>query len=251
MTLLMRTTLILLINKFFAKKLNKQLDLPALMCGRFSLITVSEFLSDRFKVRVEEELVPRYNIAPGQYIPAILSEAPRKISMVRWGLIPNWSKDEKVGYKMINARAETLEERNAYKVPFRRMRCLIPADGFYEWKNADGMKIPYRITLQGGELFAFAGIYDHWKHDEEEIVSCSIITTSPNKIVAPIHDRMPVVLNKDDEDKWLGDVPADELVLLLRPYAGEMKTERISELVNSPKNDTEEVIKPVKSLLDY
>ena len=223
------------------------------MCGRFSLITISEFLSNRFNVTIEEELVPRYNIAPSQNIPIITNVNPGKLIMARWGLVPHWAKDKSVGYSMINARAETLLEKSSYKMPFQRQRCLIPADGFYEWKKTDTKKVPYRITLKDQKVFAFAGIYDIWKTEEEELLSCSIITTTPNRLVAQIHDRMPAILRQEHERLWLAETPVARLSeVALVPYPPEqMKSEQISELINSPKNDSVEVIKPVKSLLDF
>jgi len=152
------------------------------MCGRFSLITVGEFLSDRFKVEVDDRVQARYNIAPSTDIPIITNDDSSKITMARWGLVPTWAKDQSMGYKMINARAETVAEKSAYRVPFRKHRCLIPADGFYEWKKANGKKIPYRIIMKDKGLFAFAGLFDIWNHNEIEIISCTIITTSAGKV---------------------------------------------------------------------
>jgi len=204
------------------------------MCGRFSLITVGEFLSDRFKVEVDDRVQARYNIAPSTDIPIITNDESSKITMARWGLVPTWAKDQSIGYKMINARAETVAEKSAYRVPFRKHRCLIPADGFYEWKKAN------------------AGLFDIWHHNEIEIISCTIITTSPNKVVAPIHDRMPVILSRDNEMKWLAEENETRLQEMLRPYPpDDMDSIRISEFINTPGNEGEEVVKPVKSLLDY
>jgi len=222
------------------------------MCGRFSLITVGEFLSDRFKVEVDDRVQARYNIAPSTDIPIITNDESSKITMARWGLVPTWAKDQSIGYKMINARAETVAEKSAYRVPFRKHRCLIPADGFYEWKKANGKKIPYRIIMKDKDLFAFAGLFDIWHHNEIEIISCTIITTSPNKVVAPIHDRMPVILSRDNEMKWLAEENETRLQEMLRPYPpDDMDSIRISEFINTPGNEGEEVVKPVKSLLDY
>jgi putative SOS response-associated peptidase YedK len=222
------------------------------MCGRFSLIAVSEFLSTRFNVTIEQDLIPRYNISPSQTIPVIFNDKPKVLSSARWGLIPHWAKDEKTSYSMINARSETLLEKPAYKVPFQRMRCLIPADGFYEWKKAGTQKVPYRVVLRDNGLFAFAGIYDRWQHGEKNIVSCSIITTGPNELMKHIHDRMPVILKREHENAWLSDTPLPELQKMLVPYpAEEMRAYQISELVNSVRNIGKEIIEPVKSLAEY
>lgn len=203
------------------------------MCGRFSLISVGQFLAERFDIEVDDELKPRYNISPGQKIPIITE--PKKLSMAKWGLVPPWAKDSSIGYKMINARAETIGEKPAYRDAFRKRRCLIPADGFFEWRK----KVPYYFTT--GELFAFAGLYEV----KDGHMTCTIITTKPNEMVRPIHDRMPVILQ--DEKAWL-DTPD---VSLLAPYAGEMKKVQVSTLVNTPKNEGERVIRPVKSLLEF
>jgi len=220
------------------------------MCGRFSLVTVSTVISDRFKVAIEEPMRPRYNIAPGQQVPVILNTDKEKIQMLRWGLIPHWAKDDKIGYKMINARAETLLERNSYKGPIKTKRCIIPADGFYEWKKTAAGRTPFRITLPDESLFAFAGIYDQW----EDIYSFSIITVPPNDTVAPIHDRMPAILSPEHELMWLDETPAQVVIdKALKPYPGEMKSYQISSLINSPSNNTPDVIKPDKTptLLDF
>jgi putative SOS response-associated peptidase YedK len=222
------------------------------MCGRFSLISISEFLANRFNVAIEHEVVPRYNIAPGQDVSAILNESPSKLSSARWGLVPHWAKDEKSSFAMINARAENLMERPAFKMPFEKMRCLIPADGFYEWKKSGSMKIPFRIALKDKGVFAFAGIYDHWNQEGKILTTCSIITCEPNKVVEGLHDRMPVILRRDCEKKWLANIPLSVLQALLVPYdALEMSSYRVSQLANSSENDSEEIIKPVKSLTEF
>jgi len=222
------------------------------MCGRFSLITVGEFLADRFKVKVDDNVKPRYNIAPTQDVSIITNDLQGELTTARWGLVPHWAKDQSMAYKMINARAETIAEKAAYKVSFRKKRCLIPADSFYEWKKANGQKIPHRILMKDDGLFAFAGLYDIWLHGEIEIVTCTIITTSPNKVVAGLHDRMPVILSRENEKRWLDEDNEARLQEMLRPYPPEaMRAYQVSALVNSPSNEGEQVIKPVKSLLDY
>jgi putative SOS response-associated peptidase YedK len=164
---------------------------------------------------------------------------------MRWGLIPFWAKDIKIGYKMINARAETIDEKPAYKHPFQKQRCLILADGFYEWKKQGKEKQPYRFKLKNGEPFAFAGLWDRW----ETLYSCTIITTKPNNLTKEVHDRMPVILPKDTYDLWLNPnmTETDYLKSLLVPYPEEeMVAYPVSTLVNSPKNDIPSVMEPIQ-----
>jgi putative SOS response-associated peptidase YedK len=227
------------------------------MCGRFSLYQISEFLT-RFNVELDEPLEPRYNIAPGQMSPIITNDEPSKVTFASWGLIPFWSKDPKIAFKTINAKAETLEEKPAYRTAFKRHRCLIPADGFYEWKSTDQGKTPYRITLIDNSLFSFAGIFDIWKnHEGKEITSFSIITLPPNDLLVKIHDRMPAILRRENEKIWLQEESAEKLKEMLNPYpSSEMRAYEISKLVNSPSADTPDVIKPAggqrkSTLLDF
>lgn len=213
------------------------------MCGRFTLVADPEKVMNRFQLQeIPFDLKPRYNIAPGQPIPVILDDSGRRrIGPLRWGLVPAWASDEKIGYKMINARAETLLEKPAFRRLFERKRCIIPADGFYEWKQMDRGKQPMRITMKNGEPFAFAGLFDTWtRPDGERLHTCTIITTRPNQVVADIHDRMPVILRPEDEDLWLDREKYDPDLLqsLLVPYdAGQMRAYPVPTLVGSPKND--------------
>jgi len=189
---------------------------------------------------------PRYNIAPGQELPVVVAEDSRVLKLMRWGLVPGWAKDVSIGYKMINARAETISEKPSFKKPFREERCLIPADGFYEWKKMPNSraKTPYRVCLKSEEPFAFAGLWDSWVSSEgKELQTYTIITTEPNDLVRPIHNRMPVILLPENEDKWLdtGLKDTSSLATMLKPYPSElMETYEISSLVNSPKNDIPE-----------
>jgi len=220
------------------------------MCGRYGQTnTDKEKIKKRFRLKeINFDLVPRYNIAPGQDVPIILNETKQELTMARWGLIPFWAKEEKIGYKMINARAETITEKPSYRSAIKKKRCLILADGFYEWKKTNGTKQPYRIYMKDEELFAFAGIWDYWAKDDKHIISCSIITTNPNKLLKPIHDRMPVILPKEKEEAWLSDISIDDAVALLKPHDDKsMCAIEISTLVNSPKNNTAEVLKAVGS----
>ncbi len=195
---------------------------------------------------------PRYNIAPTQPIVAVSNGAKERLESFVWGLIPFWAKDPKIGGKLCNARAETLMEKNSYKHAFKRRRCLIPADGFYEWKHVSGSatKQPLYIRMKGGKPFAFAGLWETWKSPADELVqSATIITTAPNKLIAPIHNRMPAIVEPQAYDRWLesGDQSPEqlgELSALLKPYpAGEMEAWPISTEVNNVRNDSPELIK--------
>ena len=243
------------------------------MCGRYTLTLPLSFVEDHFRLdrldtEILERYVPRFNIAPGQDVLAIVgSLAPeagpegrrtrpaeagtrsiiRKAGWFRWGLIPHWAQDEQIGYKLINARSETVAEKPAFRDAFRRRRCLIPADGFYEWKKEGTRKQPYRIHT--GSLFAFAGLWEKWQPAGEErvVYSCTILTTQANGRVAPIHDRMPVILHPSDYDRWLDPhSPPDQLRALLVPYPEEsMEAYPVSDAVNRPANEGPHLIRPV------
>lgn len=211
------------------------------MCGRFSLTTPTEGLRALFGFDELPNLPPRYNIAPTQDVAAVrlAGTDPRPtFTLFRWGLIPAWAKDPSIGSRMINARAETVAEKPAFRNAFRRRRCLIPADGFYEWeKRADGGKQPWRITLEGGVPFAFAGLWEHWSGaDGSEVESCTIVTTEAAAGIAGIHERMPVILDPGEFAAWLGGTPA-EAQSLLHPYQGALAAYPVSARVNSVRND--------------
>ncbi|MFH1642929.1 MAG: SOS response-associated peptidase [Nanoarchaeota archaeon] len=214
------------------------------MCGRFSLSKAEKQLFlDRFKLKdIRINLQLRYNIAPGQNIAVILNNQPDILSEALWGLIPDWAKDSKMGYKMINARSETISEKPAYKGPFENKRCLIPADSYYEWKKAG--KVPYRIMLKDESLFCFAGIFDIW----QDKLTCSIVTTEPNDLVKKVHIRMPVILDKKEEKNWLDSDPKDALELLKPIDSSKLKMYQISKLVNSPTNNNVDIIKEESGL---
>lgn len=222
------------------------------MCGRFALIGDLGSVAKRYEAIFQSDLEyhPRYNIAPSQSILAVVNDGKsNRLGELRWGFIPSWAKDIKIGYKMINARAETLQEKPSFQSSLKRRRCIIPVDSFYEWKKKDGKKIPMRIQLKSHEIFSFAGLWDRWEQNDKVIYSCTIITTEPNSVMSDIHDRMPVMLqSKEAERVWL-DRSIDNLDVLqqlLIPYPAEqMEAYEISDLVNSPKNDFPEVIKPV------
>ncbi len=224
------------------------------MCGRYSLFADPLEVMERFGLReLSFDWQPRYNIAPGQLIPVIIAERGRKrIGQLRWGLVPSWAKDDKSGYKMINARSETLTEKPAFRTLFVRKRCIIPADGFYEWKKTEKGKQPMRIMMQDGSLFAFAGLYDTWTGpDGQKLSTCTIITTKPNELVSDVHDRMPVILRSpEDEQIWLDRerYDADLLESLLVPYDGQrMKAYPVSAMVGSPANDLPECIEEISA----
>jgi putative SOS response-associated peptidase YedK len=219
------------------------------MCGRFTLITDVRRIAESFGVAPALDIQPRYNIAPTQDVVAILKNGTAHMSMLRWGLIPAWAKDETIGSRMINARAETLTEKASFKHLLRGKRCLVVADGFYEWR-ADGKgKTPMYITRQDEQPFAFAGLWDLWKSpDGQQIQSCTIITTEPNELMATIHNRMPAILRPGAYEDWLDPQLRDEEVLThwLAPYPAElMKARPVSKLVNNPRNDTAEILAPV------
>lgn len=218
------------------------------MCGRYTQTSDPAKLAQRFHLEPPgPELSRRYNIAPTQDAPVVANDDPKRLRLMRWGLIPAWAKDAAIGNRMINARAETLAEKPSFKKPFERRRCLVLADGFYEWRVVAGRaKIPVRIVLKSREPFVFAGLWDLWRGPEgRELATFTIITTQANEILKPIHDRMPVILRPKDEEMWLtsGPVEAAKLAHLLKPYpADEMEAYDVSQLVNSPRNDTLECI---------
>ena len=223
------------------------------MCGRYTLSKPKKIKAKELKVKQQEFdlLKPRYNIAPSQQVTAILNEDERHVSSVKWGLIPVWAKDEAIGYKMINARSETLLEKPSFKSLLPTRRCLILADGFFEWLDTGRGKQPYFIHLRSGEPFTFAGLWSHWKNPKgEEIKSCTIITCGPNKLIEKIHNRMPVILDAEAQELWLNPENQERRALtsLLNPYPEkEMEAYPVSKIVNLPVNDSEDCIFPVKT----
>ena len=218
------------------------------MCGRYTLKTPLSVLTERFDIgESSTSVTPSYNIAPTQQVATVLSEnGKRKLEMLRWGLIPSWADDPEIGSRMINARAETVAEKPSYRKAFKKSRCLILADGFYEWQKTDSGKQPFHIRMQDGSPFAFAGLWESWDKGEE-IRSCTIITTEANDLVAEVHNRMPVILHAEDYEMWL-DPDFDErepLTSLLQPFPAEaMETYMVSRRVNKPSNSEPEVIEP-------
>lgn len=224
------------------------------MCGRYTLTLDERLLREIFDAALEGEFEPNYNICPGSEVPVILQDSSqnssqqRRARLMRWGLIPRWAKGASVGYKMINARAETAHAKPAYKGPYQSQRCLVPADGFYEWQKHERGKTPFRITLPGAKPFAFAGLWDKCLSPEgEEILSFTILTIDASTAIRDIHNRMPVILAEDpSRDLWLDlNTPVNELKELLAPYTGELVAYRVSTLVNSPRNNFPELIKGI------
>lgn len=221
------------------------------MCGRFTLAVSPEQLVEAFPwLEVPEMPPPRYNIAPSQPVAVIPNDGKQRLDFFVWGLVPSWAKDPKIGNRMINARAETLAEKPSFRAAFRRRRCLIPADGFFEWQAVSGskQKTPYYIQQKTGKPFAFAGLWENWyAPDGSQLLSCAIITTQPNTLMAKIHNRMPVILPQSAYHTWLNpdETAPENLQPLLVPYpAEEMQAFPISTLVNNPANDVPEIIVP-------
>src|SRR5262249_36995040 len=224
------------------------------MCGRFTSSQRREAIGERFEVAVPESYQERFNLAPQQRTLIIRErDAVREAVMAKWGLLPHWAKDSKIGFKMINARAETLTEKPAYRSLIGKYRCLIPADGFYEWTvGSDGKKQPIHFHLRDNEMFAFAGLWTS-RTDEETgdvLDSCTIVTTTPNELVAPVHDRMPVILPTDAERVWLDPTISKERALsLLEPYPADlMLALPASTRVNSVRNDDSGLLLPDDAL---
>ncbi|MBD1927904.1 SOS response-associated peptidase [Trichocoleus sp. FACHB-90] len=219
------------------------------MCGRFSQSKSTETIAQVFQVSNVPPLTPRYNIAPTQQIQTILQNAEqpqREFQMLHWGLIPSWAKDPKMGARMINARAETVTEKPSFRAAFKQRRCLILADGFYEWQQQEKNKQPFYFRMNDERPFAFAGLWEHWKSGDGEVIdSCTILTTEPNDLMRPVHNRMPVIIDPKDYDLWLDtEVKKPELLQpLLHPYsAEEMTAYPVSTKVNKPVNDSAELI---------
>lgn len=218
------------------------------MCGRFTQSLSIPMIAQEFGVaEVSCDMGPSYNIAPTQKVAVVVTDGVKKLVPVRWGLVPSWAKDISVGSKMINARAETITEKASYKNAFKKRRCLVVADGFYEWQAVGDSKRPVYIRLKSGAPFGFAGLYEMWKSPEGgELTTCTIITTEANELMRPIHARMPVIIPRGDEDLWL-NLETKDPGRLLNPYpAEEMEAYPVSKRVNSPKNNSPLCIERVK-----
>ncbi len=215
------------------------------MCGRYTLTTPVPVLAERFGFDSFPELKPRYNVAPTQPVAVVVAgpELRRELVLMRWGLVPAWSREGPKGPPLINARSETAADRPAFRQALRSRRCLVPADGFFEWAKVGGRKQPHYFHRPNGEPFAFAGLWERWQGPEgDPLLSCAVLTTEANEVVRPVHDRMPVILAPEDFQRWLESGDAE----LLRPCPPEaLAVTRVSALVNSPRNDGPECLRPV------
>lgn len=229
------------------------------MCGRYTLFTPPADIEERFDASFEGSPQPRYNAAPSQSLPVITNDAPETIDTLEWGLIPHWADDRSDANRPINARAETVAEKRSFRDAYQNRRCLVLADGFYEWQETGGSKQPYRVTLDGGEPFAMAGLWERWQPPQKQtglgefgdgrpdgeadpVETFTIVTTEPNAVVGELHHRMAVVLQEGDERRWLDDGDAE----LLQPYPDdEMTAYPVSTAVNDPSNDSPELVEEV------
>ena len=216
------------------------------MCGRFSLFVPQSAVEERFDATFDEPWTPQYNIAPGERVPAIRNGSPGTIDQLEWGLLPGWVDDVDGWPRPINARAETVAEKPSFRDAFEARRCLVVADGFSEWRGERGHKQPYRVEHGDHELVAFAGLWETWSADGETVETATILTTDANEVVAPIHDRMPVVLTPEEEARWLAAEDEADLAALLDPYPAD-RTEAypISTKVNDPDYERPDVLDPV------
>ena len=222
------------------------------MCGRFTRKENFQHLVEQLGLKVLPPLSPRYNIAPSQLVACVrtnLESRQCECVELQWGLVPSWAKDSNIGNKLINARGETVAEKPAFRKAFKQQRCLVLADGFYEWKQEGKTKQPYYVRFKDQRLFVFAGLWERWeKNEEDPLETCTLITTAPNAVMEPIHHRMPVILNSKDYADWLDpSLQAIERVnVLLRPYPPEkMEAYAVSQLVNNPRNDRPECVVPM------
>ncbi|SMF00921.1 SOS response-associated peptidase [Paenibacillus barengoltzii] len=223
------------------------------MCGRFTITLPLDELIVRYLIMENRlaKFAPNYNVAPMQFIPAIIEgKQGNRLGELRWGLVPSWAKEDKIGASMINARAESLPDKPAFRKLLTTRRCLIPADGFYEWQQRAGGKQPYRIVMKDGSPFAFAGLYDIWTDPQgNKLATCTIITTEPNSLMAEIHSRMPVILQPKHEAEWLDRDNTDtgSLLKLLQPYdAAKMRAYPVSSAVGNVRNNTKELLEEAK-----
>ena len=212
------------------------------MCGRFSILNDTESLEKHFQLLDAGYYNRSYNVTPSSDIAVIRThESQRELITCHWGLIPAWTKDTKL--KPINARSETLSSKPFFRSALKNKRCLIPASGFYEWQGSKGQKQPFYFKLKNTDLFAFAGLWEHWQSPDKTIDSCTIITTTANEVMKPVHHRMPVILYPDDYDEWLNEGSIE----LLKPYTGAMQCYPVSPLVNNPANNNEQLIRPFEN----
>ncbi|ARI78379.1 SOS response-associated peptidase [Halobacillus mangrovi] len=221
------------------------------MCGRFTLFADEKEIIEEFDLdHPIQNYEPRYNIAPGQKVLAVIHDGEKKrAGYMYWGLVPSWAKDPKIGYKMINARSETAHEKPSFKNLMSKKRCLIVADSFYEWRKTDSGKQPLRISLENRRLFAFAGLWDQWKKDEEERFTCTILTQEANTFMEEIHHRMPVILPKSQQEHWIEPVkwkPEQAHDFVHQLSMEDLEAYEVSEYVNTAKNEGPTCIKPIE-----
>jgi len=220
------------------------------MCGRF-VIAFTDGFHNRFRVPVDEvEVKARFNIAPSQNVPVVISDSHDHLESMRWGLIPSWAKEEKSGLKLINIRSETVNEKKMFKRLMSKNRCLIPATGFYEWMNTDEGKVPYYFRRKDRQFLAYAGLYDKWRSPGGDVIeSFSILTTSANDLVRPLHDRMPVILRQEDEELWVerSEMDDHDVKRVFAPFdPDELEAFQVAKLVRNPGIESLELIKPVE-----
>lgn len=222
------------------------------MCGRFTLRTPAKTLQTIFELPDVPELSPHYNVAPTDAVAVVrvaAPETPRELVLLRWGFVPSWTKDPSIGSRMINARSETVATSPAFRGAFRQRRCLVVADGFYEWQRVERRKQPFYFQMDDGRPFAFAGLWEHWEGPGGAVIdSCTLLTTEPNVVVQPIHNRMPVILAPEQYDTWLDPTvqSVDRLQKLLRTYPAEqMVTYPVGVMVNNPTNDDPDLVRPL------
>lgn len=217
------------------------------MCGRFTLRTPAHVLAQFFGVIDVPDFSPRYNIAPTQNVLAVRlnDQHHREFVQLHWGLIPSWADDPSIGSRMINARAESVRTKPSFRQAFQNRRCLIVADGFYEWQKQGAAKQPMLMSRQDGQPFAFAGLWERWQKGPQVIKSCTVITTEANDFMKPVHDRMPVILSPVDYDRWLTADPSDAEQLLRPLLVDDLTMSPVSKIVNSPRNDLPECVVPI------
>lgn len=219
------------------------------MCGRFSLAVSKERVSKKFNITIEEDIIPNYNIAPTEETYVIANNSPKTLQKMSWGLVPYWAKDAKIGHNLINARSEGISSKISFRMPIRKHRCLVLADGFYEWRKEGRKKIPYRITMKNEPIIAMAGIWDIW-NDPNGVPyhSFAILTTSPNEEMSKVHDRMPIILSTTEQQtKWLETLKLEEILnMMQRPENGCLDIFPVSDRVNSYKNNEPELYHPIQ-----
>lgn len=223
------------------------------MCGRFTRKESFQQIAEQLGLKVLPQLKPRYNIAPSQLVACVRTNPEsqeRECVELKWGLVPSWAKDPSIDNKMINARAETVAEKPSFRKAFKQQRCLVLADGFYEWKREGKAKQPYYIRFKDHRLFAFAGLWERWEKQDPALDTCALITTAPNALMEPIHNRMPVIFSEQSYASWLNPSLNNTIYLsgLLGPYTPEeMEGSPVSQMVNNPRNDGPECVLPIQS----